>query len=195
MLEQEIFDGDLPCISRSNMDSGRCHVYSWGNGKNSVNSMKIDNVEVFTKGECYTSHLINGKRHEKYVSKGNNNICVGSQNQYELDIVRLFFIDFKSQLFNLFLHLRTWAGLRWRVTKKLEVNRRCWKDFWHGQRRSISTHISSLTSHSSLIGLSRPSTRNIWTRFEKLKQLRKWLNKGRETPSSIDFHFFFYWIN
>lgn len=87
MLEEEIYDGDLPCISRSNMDSSRCHVYSWGSAKRSVNSMKIDNVEVFTKGECYTSHLISGKHHEKYVSKGNNNICVGSQNQYELDIV------------------------------------------------------------------------------------------------------------
>lgn len=90
MLDREIPDVDLPCISKSNIDNSRCHVYSWAPwrfAKNFENSMKVDNVEVFTKGECYTSHLIDGKRHEKYVSRGNNNICVGSVNQYELDIV------------------------------------------------------------------------------------------------------------
>lgn len=91
MLEREIYDGDLPCIIKNNIDNTRCHVFSWGNHKNYENSMKIDNVEVFTKGECYTSHLIRGKKHEKYVNKGNNNICVGSANHYELDIVRLFY--------------------------------------------------------------------------------------------------------
>lgn len=89
MLEREVFDDNLPCITRSNVDSSRCHVFSWGNSKTFENMMKVDKVEVFTKGECYTSHLISGKRHEKYVNKGNNNICVGSPHKYELDIVRL----------------------------------------------------------------------------------------------------------
>lgn len=87
MLETEIYDGDLPCISRSNIDTSHCHVFSWGNARNYEHMMKVDNVEVFTKGECYTSHLISGKHHEKYVNKGNNNICVGNANRYELDIV------------------------------------------------------------------------------------------------------------
>lgn len=57
--------------------------------------MKIDNVNVLTKGECFTFHLINGKNHEKYVRNGNNNICAGSYHnqyarQYELNIVRDF---------------------------------------------------------------------------------------------------------
>lgn len=93
LLENEIHDGDIPCIQSANIDRSRCHVFSWGSLKSSENLMKVDNVEVFTKGECYTSHLINGKKHEKYVNKGNNNICAGSLHhqyarQYELDIVR-----------------------------------------------------------------------------------------------------------
>lgn len=92
MLEKEIYDGDLPCITRSNVDEN-CQVFSWGSIKSFENLMKVDNVQLFTKGECYTAHLINGKKHEKYVNKGNNNICVGQQhgqnsNSYDLDIVR-----------------------------------------------------------------------------------------------------------
>lgn len=177
MLEQEIYDGDLPCITRSNMDSSRCHVYSWGSAKRSVNSMKIDNVEVFTKGECYTAHLINGKRHEKYVSKGNNNICVGSQNKYELDIVRLFFIDFFRIIFIFSFFFRIWVDLRWRVTRIVEANLRCSRDFWHGQLRWISTRTSSLTSLNSPTGSSRPSTRNTWTQSELWQQQRKLRHK------------------
>lgn len=88
MLEREVYDGDLPCITKTNVDNSQCHVFSWGNAKSYENSMKVDNVEVFSKGECYTAHLVSGKRHEKYVNRGNNNICVGSHNNYELDIVR-----------------------------------------------------------------------------------------------------------
>ncbi|CRK96248.1 CLUMA_CG009675, isoform A [Clunio marinus] len=89
MLEREIYDGDLPCIIKYNVDDSRCHVYSWAPWRFArifENSMKVDNVEVFTRGECYTSHLISGNHHEKYVSKGNNNICVGNVNRYQLDI-------------------------------------------------------------------------------------------------------------
>lgn len=89
MLEREIYDGDLPCIARTNIDNSRCHVFAWGSTKNFENSMKVDNVEVFTKGECYTAHLLSGKRHEKYVNKGNNNICVGNAHHYELDVVSM----------------------------------------------------------------------------------------------------------
>lgn len=89
MLEQGIYDGDLPCITRTNINNQRCHVFAWGNSKNFENSMKVDNVEVFSKGECYTSHLVSGKKHEKYVKSGFSNICVGnSRHRYELDIVR-----------------------------------------------------------------------------------------------------------
>lgn len=95
MLETEIYDGDLPCISSSNVDNNRCHVFSWGSAKNFENSMKVDNVKVFTKGECYTQYLINGRKQEKYVHRGNNNICVGNSNRYELDIVSLL----KKKLF------------------------------------------------------------------------------------------------
>jgi hypothetical protein len=97
MLETEVYDGDLPCISNSNVDNTRCHVFSWGSSRHSENSMKVDNVEVFSKGECYTQHLINGKRQEKYVQRGNNNICVGNANRYELDIVSFSWkIDFHN---------------------------------------------------------------------------------------------------
>lgn len=104
MLDREIYDGDLPCISRANVDDSQCHVFSWGNGKNYENSMKVDNVEIFSKGECYTAHLVSGKHHEKYVNRGNNNFCVGSQNHYELDIVRFylsFVQDFTNSLFRI----------------------------------------------------------------------------------------------
>lgn len=91
MLEGEIYHSEFPCITKSNVDNSKCHVFSWGNSKIHENFMKVDNVEVLSKGECYTSHLISslitGKRHEKYVSKGVNNICVGNANRYELDIV------------------------------------------------------------------------------------------------------------
>lgn len=108
LLEHEIYDGDLPCIIKNNIDNGHCHVFSWGNHKNYENSMKIDNVEVFTKGECYTSHLISGKKHEKYVNKGNSNICVGSANHYELDIVRLFYeINVRKLFINIWIFNRT----------------------------------------------------------------------------------------
>jgi hypothetical protein len=62
-------------------------TFSLGATRRSENSMKVDNVEVFTKGECYTSHLVSGKKHEKYVKSGNANICVGNSHNYELDIV------------------------------------------------------------------------------------------------------------
>lgn len=96
MLEREVYDGDLPCITKLNVDKSRCHVFSWGSAKNYENMMKVDNVEVFSKGECYTSHLISGKRHEKYVNRGNNNICVGSPHKYELDIVRVWTVELKT---------------------------------------------------------------------------------------------------
>ena len=86
MLETEIYDGDLPCIQSNNIDNARCSIFSWGSAKNFENTLKVENVQVFSKGECYTQHLINGKKHEKYVNRGNNNICVGSSNRYELDI-------------------------------------------------------------------------------------------------------------
>lgn len=91
MLEGEIYNSEFPCITKSNVDNSKCHVFSWGNSKITENFMKVDNAEVLSKGECYTSHLISslitGKRHEKYVNKGVNNICVGNANRYELDIV------------------------------------------------------------------------------------------------------------
>lgn len=93
MLEGEIYNSEFPCITKTNVDNSKCHVFSWGNSKSHENYMKVDNVEVLSKGECYTSHLISslitGKRHEKYVNKGVNNICVGNANRYELDIVSL----------------------------------------------------------------------------------------------------------
>jgi hypothetical protein len=91
MLERELTGVDLPCITRKNVASNLCHVYSWSNSRFYENALKLDNVEVFTKGECYTSHLILGKKHEKYVNKGINNICVGNENNNELNIVSLFF--------------------------------------------------------------------------------------------------------
>lgn len=93
MLEGEIYNSEFPCITKTDVDNSKCHVFSWGNSKSNENYMKVDNVEVLSKGECYTSHLISslitGKRHEKYVNKGVNNICVGNANRYELDIVSL----------------------------------------------------------------------------------------------------------
>lgn len=86
MLEREIYDGDLPCIAKQDIDMSRCHVFSWGVQKSYENLMKVDNVEVLTKGECYTSHLIKGRGTEKYVNKGDNNICAGNGNRFELDI-------------------------------------------------------------------------------------------------------------
>lgn len=87
MLEKELPAViDLPCITQKNVASHLCHVFSWSNSKFFENAMKLDNVEVLSKGECYTSHLILGKKHEKYVNKGKNNICVGNENHYELNI-------------------------------------------------------------------------------------------------------------
>lgn len=91
MLEDPIPNHDLPCIKKHNIDNSYCHVFSWGSTKSSENSMKMNNMEVLTKGECFTQHLINGKHHEKYVRKGDNNICVGNKYHYELDIVRILF--------------------------------------------------------------------------------------------------------
>jgi hypothetical protein len=90
MLEKELPASiDLPCITQNNVASHLCHVFSWSNSKFFENAMKLDNVEVLSKGECYTSHLILGKHHEKYVNKGKNNICVGNENHNELNIVRI----------------------------------------------------------------------------------------------------------
>lgn len=91
MLEKELpATVDLPCVSQSNIATNLCHVFSWSNSKFFV-AMKMDNVEVFSKGECYTSHLILGKKHEKYVNKGINNVCVGNVNHNELNIVSFNF--------------------------------------------------------------------------------------------------------
>lgn len=87
MLEKEI-KTDLPCIMRTEVADNLCHVFSWSSSKFFENAMKLDNVEVFSKGECYTSHLISGKKHEKYVNKGINNICVGNDEHRELNLVR-----------------------------------------------------------------------------------------------------------
>lgn len=87
MLENEVKTDDLPCIMKSETANNLCHVFSWSSSKFFENAMKLDNVEIFSKGECYTSHLILGKYHEKYVNKGVNNICVGNENKNELDIV------------------------------------------------------------------------------------------------------------
>lgn len=87
MLENEVKTDDLPCIMKSETANNLCHVFSWSSSKFFENAMKLDNVEILTKGECYTSHLILGKHHEKYVNKGLNNICVGNENRNELDIV------------------------------------------------------------------------------------------------------------
>lgn len=89
MLENEV-KTQLPCIMRSEVADNLCHVFSWSSSKFFENAMKLDNVEVFTKGECYTSHLILGKKHEKYVNKGVNNICVGNADNHELNVVRFF---------------------------------------------------------------------------------------------------------
>lgn len=102
MLEREIYETDLhlPCITKSHVNDKLCQVYSWNSAKNFENSMKVDNVEVLSKGECYTSHLVSGKNHEKYVNKGNNNICVGNEGHFELDIVRFFlFVSLRSSDF------------------------------------------------------------------------------------------------
>ncbi|XP_070494388.1 serine protease 46-like [Chironomus tepperi] len=87
MLEKELPAViDLPCIAQTNVAKNLCHVFSWSSSKFFENAMKLDNVEVLSKGECYTSHLILGKKHEKYVNKGKNNICVGNENHHELNI-------------------------------------------------------------------------------------------------------------
>lgn len=89
MLDKEIFDMDLPCITKSkNINLEKCHVYSFNT--KSHGSLKVDDVEVFKKSECYTALLINGKKHEKYVNKGNNNICTGNSDHHELKIVSIF---------------------------------------------------------------------------------------------------------
>ena len=92
MLEKEVPVTDLPCVTKSEIATKYCHVYSWSSSRFFENAMKLDNVEVFSKGECYTDHLILGKKHEKYVSKGVNNICVGNENNVELNIVSFLFI-------------------------------------------------------------------------------------------------------
>jgi hypothetical protein len=92
MLEKELPAViDLPCIAQTNVAKNLCHVFSWSSSKFFENAMKLDNVEVLSKGECYTSHLILGKKHEKYVNKGKNNICVGNENHHELNIVRNYY--------------------------------------------------------------------------------------------------------
>lgn len=97
MLDKEIFDKNLPCITKSkNVNLEKCHVYSFNT--KSHNSLKVDDVEVFKKSECYTALLINGKKHEKYVNKGNNNICTGNSNHTELKIVSIFIRQSKSLL-------------------------------------------------------------------------------------------------
>ncbi|KAG5678632.1 hypothetical protein PVAND_008288 [Polypedilum vanderplanki] len=86
MLEKEVPIVNLPCITKSEISTKLCHVFSWSNSKFFENAMKLDNVEIYSKGECYTQHLILGKKHEKYVNKGINNICVGNDNNIELNI-------------------------------------------------------------------------------------------------------------
>lgn len=91
MLDKEIFDKDLPCITKSkNINLEQCHVYSFNT--KSLDSLKVDDVEVFKKSECYTALLIIGKKHEKYVNKGNNNICTGNSDHHELKIVNITLI-------------------------------------------------------------------------------------------------------
>ncbi|CAO1320798.1 unnamed protein product [Diamesa tonsa] len=85
MLDKEIYDMDLPCITKSkNINLEKCHVYSFNTKFH--DSLKVDDVEIFKKSECYTALLINGKKHEKYVNKGNNNICTGNSDHHELKI-------------------------------------------------------------------------------------------------------------
>lgn len=85
MIEREFTHGDLPCIKKRNIDNSYCHVFSWGTTKLFENSMKINNMEVLPRGECFTQHLISGQRHEKFfVSQGNGNICVGNRHRIEL---------------------------------------------------------------------------------------------------------------
>lgn len=86
---------------------------------------------------------------------------------------KTFLYRFFWKLFHVFFSFRIWVDLRWRVTRIVEANRRCSKDFWHGQRRWTSTRTSSLTSLNSPTGSSRPSTRNTWTQSELWQQHRK----------------------
>lgn len=170
MLETEIYDGDLPCIIKSK-DVHRCHVFSWGTSKFSENSMKVDNVEVLSKGECYTQHLISGKKHEKYVHRGNNNICVGNANRFELDIVSSCDLAKINVEILLKTCCRISADLLWRVIRKTLLCQQFLRDFWPGRQKSISILICSQTSLNLQIGLNKPSTKSIWTQFKVITRL------------------------